>query len=211
MFARQARGEFLERGPGGAIARVPADLQLGERGRIEPVERFEHPVDIGIDHVALLDRARTVDPFARRPAPAKLLNVSAKERTALEHHLEAVVIGRIVAAGYLDAAIDICRRCFGIIEHRSSAHADPHHIHARSGQTFDEGVFEHGRADPAIVSNRHFRAPGFGQHRPETAPDCARIFCPQRFADNPADVVFAQHGGMEIVGHCGGSVGVREM
>ena len=107
MFARQALSEFLQRGAGRAIARVPPDLQTSKRCRIEPVERFEHPVDIGVDHIALFHRARTVDPFARRAAPTEFLDVRTKERTALKHHLEAIVIGGIVAAGYLDAAIDI--------------------------------------------------------------------------------------------------------
>jgi hypothetical protein len=40
---------------------------------------------------------------------------SPKNGRPLEDHLEAVIIGGIVAAGYLDAAIDVVERGFGII------------------------------------------------------------------------------------------------
>ena len=73
------------------------EVQPDNRQALDALEALTAEAD---DHVALLDRACAVDPFARSAAPAKLLDVRAKEGTALEHHLETVVIGRIVAASY---------------------------------------------------------------------------------------------------------------
>ncbi len=107
MFARKTRGELFERGTGRAVPRVPTDLEAGKRGGIDPVKRFQHPIDIGIDDIAVLDRSRAVDPFARTAPAAELLDVRPEKRPPLKHHLEAVVIGGVVAAGYLDAAIHV--------------------------------------------------------------------------------------------------------
>ena len=108
VFARQARSELFERGPGGTIARVPADLEPGQCRSVDPIECCKHAIDIGIEHVAILVRARTVGPFSCRPSPAQFLDIGSEERTPLENHLEAIVIGGIMAAGYLDSAIHIC-------------------------------------------------------------------------------------------------------
>jgi hypothetical protein len=39
--------------------------------------------------------------------PAQLLDIITEERPALKYHLEAIVIGGIVAASYLNAALHI--------------------------------------------------------------------------------------------------------
>ena len=54
-------------------------------------------------------------PIPCRRNPAQFLNVVAKERTALENHLEAIIIGGVVAAGYFDAAVNILQHGFRII------------------------------------------------------------------------------------------------
>ena len=107
VFTGKARGEPFERRPRSAIARVPTDLEAIEHRGIDAVERFEHPVDIRIEDVAFLDFARTIDPFPRGGAAAEFLDIRAEEGATLKHHLEAIVIGGIVAASYLDAAINI--------------------------------------------------------------------------------------------------------
>ena len=145
-------------------------------------------------------------PSSQSPAAAiraDRLDVLAEERPALEHHLEAVVVGGIVAAGDLDAAVHLLGRGLGVVEHRRRPHADPAHVAAARGEPFDQRVLEHRRADPAVVADRHQLAAGAPQQGAEAAPDRARVVGAERFADDPADVVFAQDGGMELVGHQG--------
>ena len=62
-------------------------------------------------------------------ALAELLDVLAEEGAVLQHHLEAVVIGRVVAAGDHDAAVDV-EHGLGIIKHRRRPEADADHVDA---------------------------------------------------------------------------------
>ena len=105
MFAGQARGELFDHRARGAVARIPADAE-GAAG-----EPLDQPVDIGIDDIDALRRAFSsrVDgfPVARRGHFADPLDIGAEEGAALKHHLEAIIVGGVVAAGYLYAAVHI--------------------------------------------------------------------------------------------------------
>ena len=68
-------------------------------------------------------------------------------------------------------------------------------------------MLEHRRADAAVVAHRHHLAASLAQQRGEAAADRPGIVRPKRFADDPADIVFAQDGGMELVGHQGSGCG----
>ena len=69
------------------------------------IEPGQQAINVIAEDVALLRAARPVEPFARRGPLAEPLDVRTEKRTALKDHLEAVVIGGIVAASYLNAAI----------------------------------------------------------------------------------------------------------
>ena len=107
MLARQFRGEHFQRGAGGAVARIPSHAQIGKRGAVDIAEAHQQALDILAQDGAALDAARPIVPIARRGHFAQLLDVGAEKRTTLKDHLEAVVIGGIVAAGYLNAAIHV--------------------------------------------------------------------------------------------------------
>src|SRR5688572_29474866 len=62
-------------------------------------------------------------------------------------------------------------------------------------------MLEDRRADPPVVSDRHQLAACAPQQRGEAAPDRACVVGAERLADHAADVVFAQDGGVEAVGH----------
>ena len=198
MLAGQFGDQLFQRRAGRAIARVPAHAE-----RRELLGAARDAIDIGIQH-RLLPRgagfARIV-PVAGLGHLAQLHDVRAEERPALEHHLEAVVIGRIVAAGNHDAAVDIVHAGFGIIEHRRRAEADLHHIAAGGGEALYQRRLQHRRAFAAVIADRHRLAARAPDQRAEAAPDRVRILCPQRFAENPADVIFAQGRGVKLVGH----------
>jgi len=65
MLARQFGGEFLERWAGGAVARVPADLEFAA------AEVGDEPVDVAVDDVDVLDLALALVPAAFASAAAR--------------------------------------------------------------------------------------------------------------------------------------------
>src|SRR3546814_2314614 len=88
-----------------ALPIFPADAEGAAR------EALDQPVDIGVDDVDALRRAFAprIDglPVARGGHFADRLNVGAEEGTPLKHHLETIIVGGVVAAGYLYAAVHI--------------------------------------------------------------------------------------------------------
>ncbi len=105
MFAGQARGKRFECRAGGPVAGVPANAQPFKTRVIDPRQPFEQALDVSGHHLAAFDGAGAIAPRALGGDLAEHLDVLPEERPALEHHLEAIVIGGIMAAGYLDAAI----------------------------------------------------------------------------------------------------------
>ena len=97
-----------------AVPGVPADAE-GFAG-----ESLQQAVDIGFADVDLLDAPVALGPVAGGSAPAERLDLLPEHRTAFEQHLEAVVIGRVVAPGHLDAAFDV-EIMRSEIEHRARA------------------------------------------------------------------------------------------
>src|SRR3546814_15653754 len=109
MLAGQARGELFDHRSRGAVAGVPPDT-AGAAG-----ETLDQPIDIGVDDVDLLGRTFAALPVAGGSEFADPPNVGAEEGTPLKHHLEAVIVGGVVAAGYLYAAVHLLL-CRSLIE-----------------------------------------------------------------------------------------------
>jgi hypothetical protein len=99
--------ERLERGSRRAVARVPADPKSGQAILADAGDPFNQPVDVSGHDLAALDRPGARSPSAEPSYPPELEDVLAEERPSLKYHLEAIVIGGIVAAGYLNAAIHV--------------------------------------------------------------------------------------------------------
>src|SRR6185312_7160289 len=129
---------------------------------------------------------------------AQALDVLAEERLLAEHQLEAVVVSGVVRAGDHDAAIDR-QRVDGKIEHRRGPKADADDIDAALGEAGDQRADELGRAQAAVAADRHALAARRGDNGREGAADRSRILGAERFADDAANVVFAQDGGVEGV------------
>src|SRR3954467_5352098 len=100
MLAGQTLDEAVDDGAAGAAARVPADPER------PPLEPFEQPVDITVHPRLVGDPAGALFPIAFRRHPAERLDALAEKGLVAKDHLEAVIIGRIVAARALDAAVD---------------------------------------------------------------------------------------------------------
>ena len=194
VLARQQLSELLDHPACRTVAGIPAD----------PVRAAgiacHQPPDIGVLDVIVADGAFALFPVALGAHAAELLDVFAEERLVLQHHLEAVVVGRVMAAGDHDAAVDLQRR-LGVIEHRRRPQADPHHVDAALRQALDQRRFELDRGDATVAAHRHAGAAGAAHDRAEAAADRGRIRRAQGFADHPADVIFAQRGGVEDVAH----------
>ena len=142
-------------------------------------------------------------PSLQSPAAARcaeLLDLRAEHRAALQQQLEAVVVGRVVAAGDLDAAVDV--EIVGReIEHRRGAHADLHDVDPAFGQAADQRGFEHPANGCGRRGRRRSRrAPSSCAKRGEGAAERISVGFGQRVADDPADVIFAQDGGVELCG-----------
>ena len=99
--------ERFERGPRRAVARVPTDAKSGQAIVADPAEPFNQPIDVGGHDLAGLAGADARSPLAGGGHPAEFGDILAEERSALKYHLEAVIIGGIVAAGYLNAALHV--------------------------------------------------------------------------------------------------------
>src|SRR4051794_7770776 len=93
VLARQPLHQPLDYGSGGAVAAVPAYPEG------LAVEALQQPLDVALDHVLVADGAGAFLPIAGRGDPPQLLDSLAEEGAVLQHHLEAVVIARIVASG----------------------------------------------------------------------------------------------------------------
>ena len=101
MSAGHPRPHLFDARARRAVARVPADTKGAPR------KTLDQPVDIGVEDVDALRRAVAGLPIARGGHFADPLNVGAEEGAPLKHHLETVIVGGVVTAGYLYAAINI--------------------------------------------------------------------------------------------------------
>ena len=99
MLTRQELDQLLDDRAARAVPAVPGDA-IAATG----IARHQPP-DIGVEHVGIGDRSCAAGPVSLRRQCRQALDVLAKKRTVVQHHLEAIVIGGIMAAGYLDAGI----------------------------------------------------------------------------------------------------------
>ena len=139
--------EHVEDRPGGAIAGVPADPERLAR------EVLQQAVDIGLADVDLFDAAVAVAPVPGGRAAAERLDLLPEHRAAFEQQLEAIVVGRVVAARHLDAAIDI-EIMRGEIEHGRGTHADQRHVDPAFGEAADQRRFEHPGVETTVAADR---------------------------------------------------------
>ena len=117
MLARKLRDQLFERRTGCAVAGVPADAEFAA------LKALDQAVDVGVEDVDLLDMAEAFGPVAVGGAATELLDFLAEHRSAVQQHLEPVIVGRIVASGDLDSSLHRQRR-HGEVEHRAGPDTD---------------------------------------------------------------------------------------
>src|SRR6185369_4985406 len=133
MLARKLSCEEFDGGAGGAVAGVPADAQVIQLFARDAGQPFHQPVDVGSEDLAALGLALAVEPVTGGGHGPQFKDIGPEERPALKYHLEAIVIGGIVAASYLNAALHVFHLGFGIIEHGRGPHADADDVDSRAG------------------------------------------------------------------------------
>src|SRR5262249_12838099 len=149
---------------------------------------LQQPCGVVGQDVLPLRLALSAVPVALRRHGAEVLDLFAEERLLAHHHLEAIVVGRIVRPRDLDAAVDI-QVIDGEVEHGRGDDTDIGHVDAGFGQALDAGRRQLGRTQSAVVAQRRALAPLATDHGAEAAADGARIGGVNGFADDAAYVV----------------------
>ena len=206
VMPRQARGQRLYNRPGRAIARIPHHFQRA----VPAIPILQYAVSIACRDIHGAIRTSgfghhiTISGHA-----ANLLNLRAVEGLLADHHLEAVIIGRVMATGHHRRAIGF-ERIGREIEHRCRAQPNPHHFKPAGAQARYKLRFHLGRMQPAIIAHCYTLAPTTADDAAKAAANGIGIFRVQGFADNAPNIIFAQHGGVEAMiesGHGKGSQG----
>ncbi len=204
--AGQAGGQRLHGRAGGPVAGVP-----DHRERAVAVKVLDQPVEIGREHV---DPGLPALPFGVGAGPGDLpdlLDLGAVERLGAQHHLEAVIVRRVVRAGDLQAAVG-AQVMHGEVHHRRRPHADLQDLQPGRHEAGAGGGGELGRAQPAVIAQHDLPAAGGHDHGAEGLADGARVGGVQRGADDAANVVLAQERGVEGVrwhtGHSWGAAAI---
>jgi hypothetical protein len=108
-----------------------------------------------------------------------------------EHHLEAVVVLRVVAAGDLDAAAAavLAARRRDVVEHRRRHRAEVDHVDPRRHQAADQRRGETGTRMPAVAADRDRPFAGGKRLAAEGATEVGREGFVDRLVDDAANVV----------------------
>ena len=109
MLPRQHLDQLFNRRSCRTVARIPADAECLLRCRLG------YAGNILVEDIIMLINSIPLRPVPRRRHCAEQLDIAAKKRTPLKYYFEAVIIGGVMASGYLYAAVDVIQSCFGII------------------------------------------------------------------------------------------------
>ena len=145
---------------------------------------------------AALDRPAARLQLAGLEAPAQVLDLLAVEGLLAEAELEAVVVRRVVAAGHLDAAVQVPMEEREVHE-RCGADADVEHLEAgrRDARGHRGRVAIGGEA--TVAAYRHHAPAGLGGEGAEGVAQAAREVGVEVPLGDAADVVFAEDGGIQ--------------
>ncbi|MNT39027.1 hypothetical protein D3C72_1752430 [compost metagenome] len=133
-LAAQATEQVTHEGAGHAVAGIQGNLH-----RTGQLDVADDAVEVLLAHIDLLVGAGTAAELAGFDPLAQRLDLLAIDRLAGQHHLETVVVRRVVAAGDHDAggradAVDL--DVGGEVDHRGGDHADVDHVQAGGAQAF---------------------------------------------------------------------------
>ena len=146
--------QYLRRaGPGHTVARIDHDAHGPRQAYVG-----DDAIGIGLIHRHRQHAATALQlPVFVLHHAAQALNFFAVNSASVHHHLETVVVARVVAAGdlYAAAAQGVC----GEIQLRRGDHADINHLHARVYQALYQCLRQRGAAEPPIAPDGNLCLP----------------------------------------------------
>ena len=170
-----------------AVAAIDRDLH-----RPGELHVTHNPLQVGVRDLTVFDAPGALRHAPGFNAPPEFLDRLAGERAAGDHHLDAVVIRRIVAAGEHDraAAPEVVGR---EVSDRRGHHADIDNVRAACRDAFGERrrQFRSGQATVAADGNR--RASGFERERTQCLAYRTHHLRSERGADDAANVIGAKY------------------
>ena len=190
--AAQAPVQPRRHSPGDAVAAVHRDVESAR----EPYVARD-ALHVGVEHVGLRTLPGAARQFIALDAAAEFLDVVARERRAGDHHLDAVVLGRVVAPRDHGgaAAAEMMR---GEIGYGRRRHSQVDHVGARAGDSICQcarqflarkaSVPRHGKRGPVAGGGRS----ALDTERSQRAPDPVHCRGRERLADDAANVVGAK-------------------
>ena len=107
MLNCEPRDAALDRGADGARSNIPADPQPHQRGQLNHATPVHEALGISPEDFALLAFSAPYVPLNRRSHPIEREDVRAEHRAAAHFHVEAIVIGGVMAAGYVNALLHV--------------------------------------------------------------------------------------------------------
>ncbi len=172
---------------GRAVARVDDDA---DRPR-ELAHVLDDEVLVLAQDRPLLVRALGVAERARLETATQILDLVAVHRLAAQAELEAVVVGRVVAAGDLDAAVEVPVEDREVDERRRH-HAELDDAEPGRAKAVDQGGGVGVRGEPAVAPDAHAGRAVLERERPIGAPELPRELGVEIPLGDTADVVLAE-------------------
>ena len=186
-FAAEAAVELARRGAGDAVTAVDRDFHRAHEPYVGG-----NSIQIGFADVRMAVPPRAASKLAGLDPLAQPLDILARESGSRKHHLQSVVLGRIVAARDRDraAATEMVR---GEISDRGCEHPDLRDVHAACANALRQRASELGSGDPTVAAHCDLRPPApaaaVEQLASERLPDQPNAFAGEGFADDAADVI----------------------
>src|SRR6267154_6893392 len=186
-FATESAVELARSGSCDAVAAVDGNFH----GTRKPHVRSD-AIQIGLADLDAAVQSGTAGELARLDPPPQLLDVLAGKGRSREHHLQSVVLGRIMAARDRDcAAAAQFVRCE--IGHRGCEHPDLRHVHAACADALHQRSSEVRPGEPSVAAHCDLRPAGAAgaleKLAAERLSDQSHGSGRKRLPDHAADVV----------------------
>ena len=179
-------------GAGDAVARIDRNAHWALEAHVG-----KDALEIGGHHVLTADRARHLGraPVLVPDAGENALNLVGEERDAADHHLEAVVFGRIVRAGHGDARA-VAEVDGGEVENGRRHHTNVDDVHACGSDALHQGAREPLARQAAVAADAERGPAGLVRHRAEHPADLADGILRQSLVNNAANVISLKNRGV---------------
>src|SRR5581483_10504313 len=182
--ATQAAQQFGRVSAGDPVAAVDGDAHLARE-----LDVADDAIEVGLAHVdAAHGTVAVAHEIVALEALTQPLNRLPGQRVARDHDFQAVVVGRVVAAGYAHAraGTEVMRR---EIEYRCRRLPDVEHIAARLYEPARQGLHQHGTGQTPVASDGEALTAARLRFGADRVTDALDDFGGEAFADDAANVV----------------------